>query len=47
VLLLPLLSVLRLLSVPPQPALITASMATMARAARGRSVLVMVLPFVC
>jgi hypothetical protein len=33
-----------LLLVPPQPALITATMAIMARAASGRSVLVMVSP---
>ncbi|HEY9375792.1 MAG TPA: hypothetical protein VIQ02_01685, partial [Jiangellaceae bacterium] len=36
-----------LLREPPQPALITATMATMARAASGRSVLVMVSPLVC
>src|SRR5262249_32449517 len=35
-----------LLRVPPQPALITATVATMARAASGRSVLLMVPPFV-
>ena len=43
----PALPVPLLLSVPPQPALITATRATMARAASGRSVLVMVSPLVC
>jgi hypothetical protein len=41
----PLLPVL--LPVPPQPALITATMATVVRAASGRSVLLMVSPLVC
>src|SRR5262249_19405054 len=36
-----------LLPVPPQPALITATTATMARAGSGRSVLLMVSPLVC
>jgi hypothetical protein len=33
--------------VPPQPALITATVATMAKAASGRRVLLMVSPLVC
>jgi hypothetical protein len=36
-----------LLLLPPQPALITATMASIARAAGGRSVLLMVSPLVC